>query len=182
MPNRGRDIGPFIMVMKAHLSNFDVVGHFHIKGTKQLEQSIVQQWQNFLYNTLIGSQGEIASTILNNFIQDPKLGLTFQEDPCLPSWTKNKQIADNLLNTLSVSQKTLDVLEYPTGNMFWARPSALSALINHHWKWSDFPAEPIPYDGTILHAIERITPIICNEAGYQWATVHNITAKRYINE
>ena len=66
--------------------------------------------------------------------------------------------------------------------MFWARPSGLSALIKYNWKWSDFPSEPIPYDGTILHAIERITPIICNEAGYQWATVHNITAKRYINE
>ncbi|MBK8815440.1 MAG: glycosyltransferase [Methylococcaceae bacterium] len=178
-PNRGRDVGPFIMTMKQHLSNFEVVGHFHLKGTKQLEQSVVRQWQDFLYNTLIGQHGEIADTLLQKLAKSPKLGLLFQEDPCLSNWSKNRELADKLLKDLKIERKTTDKLEYPTGNMFWARTAALEPLMKHDWQWKDFPAEPVPYDGSILHAIERLTPIICETANYEWATVHNPEARRY---
>lgn len=181
MPNRGRDVGPFIMAMKEHLSDFEVVGHFHLKGTKQLEQTIVRQWQDFLYNTLIGQHGEIANTLLQKLAQQPKLGLLFQEDPCLPNWGKNRELADKVLKDLKIERKTTDYLEYPTGNMFWARTAALVPLLKHDWKWKDFPAEPVPYDGSILHAIERLTPLICENANYEWATVHNPEARRYFS-
>jgi tetratricopeptide (TPR) repeat protein len=179
MPNRGRDVGPFIMAMKEHLSQFEVVGHFHLKGTKQLEQTVVRQWQDFLYNTLIGQHGEIANILLHQLEQNPKLGLLFQEDPCLPNWSKNRELADKLLTKLEITRQTPDIIEYPTGNMFWVRTAALAPLLKHDWQWHDFPAEPVPYDGSGLHAIERLTPIICEEAGYEWATVHNPLAKRY---
>jgi hypothetical protein len=179
MPNRGRDVGPFIMAMKEHLSHFDVVGHFHLKGTKQLEQTVVRQWQEFLYDSLLGKHGELANVLLNAFEQDPKLGLCFQEDPCLPSWGKNRELADGLLASFGIDRLTPDIIEYPTGNMFWVRTAALAPLLQQDWQWSDFPAEPVPYDGSILHALERLTPVICEAAGFDWATVHNTSARRY---
>jgi len=179
MPNRGRDIGPFVMMMKQHLSDFEIVGHFHLKSTKELNQNIVYQWQNFLYETLLGKNGEMIEKLLCQFKQTQKLGLLFQEDPCLSGWTKNRGGAESLLNKLAIQRKLPDEIEYPMGNMFWARTAALAPLLQHDWQWSDFPAEPVPYDGSILHAIERLTPFICEEAGFEWATVHTSLAKRY---
>ncbi len=178
VPNRGRDIGPFIMMMKAHLSAFDIVGHFHLKGTKQMEQAQVRQWQDFLYDSLIGKQGEVASELLAALEAQNKLGLLFQEDPYLPFWGKNLPFAKTLLEDLKIGRVPPENLEYPTGNMFWAKTAALAPLMKRDWQWSDFPAEPVPYDGSILHAIERLSPLICEEAGYEWATVHNPVARR----
>ncbi len=178
-PNRGRDVGPFIMMMKEKLTEFDVVGHFHLKGTKELNESVVRQWQNFLYDTLLGKQGEMVGKLLALFENNPKLGLLFQEDPCISSWEKNIPFAKKLLTDLSIDCVLPERLEYPTGNMFWARTTALAPLMRHDWQWADFPPEPVPYDGTVLHAIERLTPLFCELAGLEWATVHNPMAKRY---
>lgn len=180
-PNVGRDVGPFIMTLKESMKSYDVVGHFHIKGTKQLKESIVQQWQSFLFDTLLGQNGEAALEIFEQFDKSPDLGLVFQEDPCLPSWGGNYEYALGLATELGFAGKLPDIPEYPTGNMFWARSVALKPLLKKDWQWADFPGEPIPYDGTLLHAIERITPVMCECAGLYWMTVRNPEALRYIN-
>jgi len=180
--NRGRDIGPFIMSMKKHLPRFDIVGHFHLKGSKHIEQSVVLQWQNFVNNTLLGQSGEILNELLYAFANNPKLGLLFPEDPCAVSWTKNYSYGQELIDKLGAKRELPKEIEFPGGNMFIARTAALMPLMDYDWQWSDFMAEPVPIDGTLLHAIERITPIVCEEAGYQWATVHNPSVRRYIHE
>jgi lipopolysaccharide biosynthesis protein len=43
--------------------------------------------------------------------------------------------------------------------MFWARTCALTRLIELNLGWNDYPQEPLPYDGTLLHAIERLLPL-----------------------
>lgn len=178
IPNRGRDVGPFIMMMQDKLSDFDVVGHFHLKGTKQLDQTMVRQWQDFLYDSLLGKNGEVANELFKAFENDPGLGLLFQEEPNLLGWNKNLEFARALLSDIGIEASLPDNIEYPTGDMFWARTSAFAPLMRRNWEWKDFPAEPVPYDGSILHAIERVTPIICQEAGYTWATVFNPAARR----
>lgn len=178
-PNIGRDVGPLIMTLQESLKSYDLVGHFHIKGTKQLQESTVQQWQNFLFDTLIGQKGEAALEIIELFEQSPDLGLVFQEDPCLPSWGKNYEYALGLANDLGFSKSLPEIPEYPTGNMFWVRPNALGPLLKKKWQWAHFPGEPVPYDGTILHAIERIIPSVCASSGLTWLTVHNKNTKRY---
>jgi lipopolysaccharide biosynthesis protein len=35
--------------------------------------------------------------------------------------------------------------------------------------WDDYPEEPLPEDGTMLHAIERLLPFIAEHEGYQIA-------------
>jgi lipopolysaccharide biosynthesis protein len=54
---------------------------------------------------------------------------------------------------------------FPVGSMFWARVPALSALLGLGLRWEDYPEEPVPYDGTILHAIERMLPIVATASG-----------------
>lgn len=178
IPNRGRDVGPFIMMLQEQLSGFDIVGHFHLKGTKQLDLALVRQWQDFLYDSLLGKNGEVANELLHAFENNPKLGLLFQEDPNLLGWDKNRAFAQTLLDDLGIKCILPGNIEYPTGNMFWARTAAFAPLMKRKWEWRDFPAEPVPYDGSKLHAIERLTPTICEVAGYKWATVFNPVAKR----
>ena len=172
MPNRGRDVAPFIMLMKKQAKSYDIVGHFHLKSTKELDFSVVKERQNFSFDTLLGNEGGSAQKIFQNFIQNPKLGLVFQEDPCISRWLSNYDLAQNLLNNLNANLSLPTSLEYPTENMFWARSKALTPLFSKDWQWEDFPEEPIPYDGTILHAIERLFPHICECSNYSWATVN----------
>ena len=56
--------------------------------------------------------------------------------------------------------------------MFWARRAALEPLWDAGFKTEEFPQEPVPYDGTILHAVERILPSCVEAAGYSWCTVY----------
>lgn len=177
-PNRGRDIGPFFMALQQGLMDFELIGHFHLKGTPQLDPVVVRQWQDFLLDSLIGKQGEVATRLLGEFAVDSGLGLVFQEDPNLPRWTQNRPLAAELVRTLGLHNPLPEVNEYPTGNMFWSRRAALAPLLKKTWCWDDFPAEPIPYDGCLLHALERLTPVACIEAQFEWATAYSPAARR----
>ncbi len=57
-------------------------------------------------------------------------------------------------------------VEFPVGNMFAARPAALKPLLDLDLQWDDYPAEPVPDDGTVLHGLERILPLVVRKAGY----------------
>jgi lipopolysaccharide biosynthesis protein len=56
--------------------------------------------------------------------------------------------------------------------MFWARPEALQPLFDLDLTWQDYPEEPLPLDGTILHAIERLLPFVARRTGFRFATTH----------
>jgi lipopolysaccharide biosynthesis protein len=71
-----------------------------------------------------------------------------------------------LRTTLPVS------IECPVGTMFWARPEALAPLLRLGLTWDDYPLEPLPVDGTMLHALERLLVLVAEHAGYQYATTY----------
>ena len=52
------------------------------------------------------------------------------------------------------------------------RPPALAPLFDLGLQWSDYPPEPVPIDGTMLHAIERLLPVICTNQGFSFETTH----------
>jgi lipopolysaccharide biosynthesis protein len=60
--------------------------------------------------------------------------------------------------------------DFPNGTMFWARPAALEPLFALNLAADDYPAEPLPKDGTLLHALERLLPFAAEKAGYTVAT------------
>ena len=62
--------------------------------------------------------------------------------------------------------------DFPGGTMFWARPEALKLLFDLGLDGNDYPDEPVPLDGTILHAIERLLPFVARQAGYRLLTTH----------
>ena len=61
---------------------------------------------------------------------------------------------------------------FPIGNMFYARAKVARTMreVTQGFQW---PREPVAYDGTILHAIERMWPAVCGAAGFEWAAIHS---------
>ena len=59
----------------------------------------------------------------------------------------------------------------PYGSCFWFRSDAVAKLFEYNWKYDDFPEEPLPIDGTISHAIERVYAYVAQDAGYYASTV-----------
>jgi lipopolysaccharide biosynthesis protein len=171
-PNRGRDIGPFLTALKDELSLYDVVGHLHGKRSLHGGSDLGERWRDFLWEHLVGSRFAMADMILSQFMQNERLGVVFPEEPHLFGWNDNTDIAEELARRMGISTPLPNHFDFPMGTMFWARTAALRPLFDLGLGWDDYPDEPVPYDGTILHALERLVPFAAQHAGYGYATTY----------
>jgi glycosyltransferase involved in cell wall biosynthesis len=170
--NRGRDIGPFLTHLGAPFANgnYDLVGHLHAKRSLAVDAAMGERWRTYLLDTLLG---DTFSHLLSLFADDEKLGLVFAEDRHAAGWNANFDIASGLA-AKTTPRLTLPPYPYfPLGTMFWARRAAMAPLWTLDLHPEDFPAEPVHYDGTILHAIERLLPACCEAAGFSWCSVYD---------
>jgi glycosyltransferase involved in cell wall biosynthesis len=172
MPNRGRDIGAFLTGLRGQLSvGYDVIGHVHGKRSPFDEDSQTgENWREFLWSNLIGAKAPMMDTIFARFARDETLGIVFPDDPNIVSWDDNREIAERLMARMGLPVLLPTHFDFPVGMMFWARPAALKSLFDLALAWNDYPPEPVPDDGTILHAIERLLPFVVRSAGYAYAT------------
>lgn len=172
VPNRGRDIVPMLHVLKTYdiAGKYGVFGHFH--GKKQIVNgvSLGGVWREFLLETLIGNR-DVATDLLGLFADDRDLGIVFAEDRLGVSWTKNRRFADALAKRMQPVPVMPELPVFPLGTMFWARPQALAPLVAVAFEPGELPIEPLPNDGSMLHAIERMLPAITESVGLTWATV-----------
>ena len=160
VPNRGRDIGPFLTGFGARIAeNYDFVGHLHTKKSVHSEREIGENWRTFLLENLLGSSSNrMMDRILGFMSNTPTVGMVFPDDPNIVGWTKNKPSADTLAERLGMTELP-ENFSFPIGTMFWARVDALRRFWTLGLKWEDYPEEPLPLDGTILHALERLFPL-----------------------
>lgn len=160
VPNRGRDIGPFLTAFGSRISNeYDLIGHLHTKLTKENEY-VGRIWYRHLLENLLGNQeARMADIILGRLASDDIIGIVFPEDPNVMGWTKNRPYAETIAKSLDIDTLP-EHFNFPMGTMFWARVSSLSPLLNLALDWEDYPEEPLPMDGTILHALERLFPFV----------------------
>lgn len=173
VPNRGRDIGPLLTVLADRLRDYAVVGHVHGKRSPDIESAeFGEVWREFLWQHLIGDCHPMMDLILSRFVADDHLGLVFPDDPHLCDWDDNRALASDLAARMGMAVPLPPFFDFPIGTMFWARPAALGPLLQLGLSWIDYPAEPVPIDGTILHAIERLLPFAARHAGYRYATTH----------
>lgn len=174
VPNLGRDIFCFLKDMpeKLRAGDYDIVGHVHGKKSTHVDSSIGDGWRNFMWQHLIGDKFPLIDEICDAFSKDSKLGLVFPEDPHLNGWDFNLEIARDLANRLCIDKPLPVHFDFPIGTMFFARPDALAPLFDMPLLTEEIPSEPVPIDGTILHALERIIPFAVEKAGFHYATTH----------
>jgi glycosyltransferase involved in cell wall biosynthesis len=174
VPNRGRDIGAFLSgIDPVAVAKYDVIGHLHSKRSLFLNDRFVgERWRKFIWRNLVGHHQPMMDIILDYLIRDSRLGLVFPDDPHLSDWDHNLDMARKLARRIGMTQPLQPFFNFPIGTMFWARREAVEPLFKLGLTWDEYPQEPAPIDGTILHALERILPFVAQHAGYRYATTH----------
>ena len=170
VPNRGRDLGPLLAgIGWDEVEGYDVLLHVHGKRSPHVDAEMSGRWNTFLWENLVGGHNAMADRILGAFGEDPSLGLVFPEDPHLADWDLNREHAERLVGRLGITKPLPNHFDFPVGNMFWARTDALRPFFDADFAWDEFPEEPIGIDGTMLHALERLTPFVVETGGYRSA-------------
>ena len=166
VPNRGRDIGPFLTEFKdLILGGYDIVGHFHTKKSLDLANpAIATVWRRFLIENLLGGKAPMSDIIVGRIAADADIGLVFPDEPNVVGWGLNRPIAESIARRMALGSLP-DYLNFPVGTMFWAAVPALNPLFKLDLDWSDYPEEPLPTDGSVLHSLERLLPLIAAAAG-----------------
>lgn len=172
VPGRGRDIGPLLTAFPEMFdAAYEFIGHVHGKKSVNLGSDFARQWALFLFENLLGGGNRMLATIFGKLQSDPGIGLVFPDDPHVVGWEKNREFALELAANMEIPLPSKSI-NFPVGTMFWARTQALKPLADLHLRWEDYPEEPLPYDGSMLHAIERLLPFVAAKQGFRSVVSH----------
>lgn len=180
--NQGRDVGAFLCDLAPLLKGYDYACFMHDKKAVQTKPGSVGASFGYVCNENVCKNAAHVLNVLCEFEKDPRLGILCPPFPthglyfmnmCSNGWGPNFDNTKALLKALGVdvpiSGEKIPLA--PFGSVFWFRPKALAPLFDHGWQHGDFPPEPLPQDGTISHAIERVYPFVAQGAGYYPAQV-----------
>lgn len=171
--NRGRDVSAYFVCGIDVFSRYDIVCCLHDKKSKQLKSMKASDEYSYqCFHNLAASRIYIES-IIGLFQADSHLGMLvpppvdFAMFACVGfELAINMNISRELYSELKLDIPFDDAPVAPFGTMFWCRGKAFSLLVDKKLKYEDFPPEPNGTDGTILHAYERLYPMIVQNAGY----------------
>jgi len=173
-PKKGRDLAPALISFRDEVVKYDYICKIHTKKSLYTgkEQS---EWRNALINPLLGSK-ENVNNILDLFENNKKMGLVYPESTMFPywvyTWLSNRHSGQILINKLNLSVKPDGYIDYPLGSMFWFRPQAVKQLFSGVIGIDDFHEEPIPNDGTMAHALERIFALLSLQNNYTYSEIN----------
>lgn len=174
---QGRSESAFLMGFKDIVMEYDYICFVHDKKTLQVNPASIgwEFWRSGMDGCLYSR--DYIKNIIYTFDTNPRLGFLAayptNVGPYINilgeyEWSSNYEGILSLAKRLNL-QTNIDKskrLLAPFGSYFWFRTSALEPLMNYPWTLCDFPEEPLPVDGTLLHAIERIYPFVVQSQGY----------------
>lgn len=167
--NRGRDIGPFLSGFLPEIKDgYEIIGHIHLKKSLHSGTHAVRDWNHFLFENAIGGKHLMLDLIVERMLQDQSIGIIYPDDPNIYDWGDNYIPAYDLAKKMGISiQHEREKFNFPAGSFFWMRPAAFKPLLDLNLRWDDYPEEPLPVDGTMLHGLERLFGIIPVQTGYR---------------
>lgn len=172
---RGRELSALLISCREIPAKYDYLCFIHDKKSSQLGLATVGAsfrdllWENMLYNE------NYIEHILETFENNPWLGMLLPPNvshgtyfgTSADYWTICYDKVAQLTQRLKLSAQ-LDRSKPPMaiGSVFWCRTDAVAPLFEEHWKYEDFPQEPLPDDGSFSHALERLFPYVAQSQGY----------------
>jgi Rhamnan synthesis protein F len=171
LPNRGRNVAPFIIGFKDEITQYDIICHLHTKKSKH--DDILSGWREYTFRQLLGSR-EIVDSIIYT-LRSGEADLLFPDHygPVVQSlnFGYDFELMASLLGRLNIKFSKDVLFDFPSGSMFWARSRVLAALLSLNLQFEDFPEEAGQIDGTLAHAIERTFLFLAEAAGGRWSKV-----------
>jgi len=178
VPNRGRDIAPMIVQFGRRLLRHDFV--LHVQTKRSPHASVLGSWFSEIFESLLGSpngSGWEVNEIVDLLSGDAKIVYPAPNNNIVldrTGWSDNYLLAKELLEKYSECHiEDFPVVEFPQGSMFWARSDAVRTLLSLPLTYEDFPIEPMPPDGTIAHALERLILVFANKVPGRCYRLHN---------
>lgn len=159
-PNQGRDIAPMICTFGQTLQKYDVL--LHLQTKKSPHDPNKEGWRRYILEHLLGSKdmvGRILTALSCGVgaVCPPDFLFNIPSD----GWShpNNIQEAQKVLERCGIGinlQIDCPSIDFPQGSMLWTRVDYIKEMFNTGLQYTDFPPEPIPVDGTIAHAMERM--------------------------
>lgn len=156
VPNRGRDILPFLELFDpaASVEHEDVWCHVHRKRSTGTAKD-GDRWRQFLTRILLGDATSVSCGVRT--ATRANVGLVCALDPHVMGWTASRRLLRQVAPSINLQLPEHPLL-FPIGNMFWVKAEVvltMKRLFGPHCPW---PNEPIASDGTPFHLIERLWP------------------------
>lgn len=172
--NKGRNIAPFLTGILPRIQHqYEIVGHVHLKKSLHSGVNIVKNWNEFLFENIIGGRKAMLDQIIAEMLMDKSIGIVYPDDPNLYDWRGNYNFAHDLSLKMGISiPDEHEKFNFPAGAMFWIRPSSFQPLMDLNLRWEDYPEEPAHVDGTMLHGLERLFGVIPEKTGYRTVVTH----------
>lgn len=181
---RGRAESAFLVATKKFIYKYDYVCIAHDKKSAFLKPGIIGLEFGFHNQDALLATKSYVENIIELMESNKRLGMLVPINLIYANyrelygqeWGANYENVINLLKEYEIDVP----IHYsippvaPMGAMFWFRPECLKKLIDKSWEYTDFPEEPLPLDGSLIHAIERAYPYFVQDAGYLTAWVSTI--------
>lgn len=163
MPNRGRDIFPFVHLVNAGLfDGYVAVAKIHSK--RSLHRSDGDAWRQALIRGILPGPGTAEK--LNAFLGDEGAGLWVADGQHYSGagwWGANQDRAATLLRRIGISPPVAP--SFPAGSMYWLKPVILAMIRGLRLDQTLFEPETGQVDGTLAHAFERAIGAMVADSG-----------------
>lgn len=171
--NRGRNEAAYFITCKDVLDKFDYICLCHDKKLRHLPSKIGEAALKHCFENCLGSKGQVNS-IINVLGFSEEVGILTPPTPLFSVWSdisilpygRNKELCQKIVQNILPHTPFDPQPVAPYGSVFWVKKGALRSLLNLNLTLEDFPEEPVPVDGTILHALERLYPSFCQASGF----------------
>jgi rhamnosyltransferase len=198
--NRAREFAALLIECREELLTYDYIGFVHDKKRNSGIPfgTIAESFYDLLWENTIGSSAYIKNVTLC-FEENPKLG--FLAVPAPYSYSLASETAMSFRRTYDSTKNVLEKVgakcnmssekhPFVIGTAFWCRAEALFPLLSYDWKYDDFPPEPLPFDGTLNHGIERSFGYVAQSAGYysgiamteEYASLYSVNYQAMYND
>ena len=186
--NRGRDISALLVSGREIILQYDYICFLHDKRARSKKHTmLVKSWIENMWSNLIGTKAYIEN-VLGIFENHPNIGLLVPPETGgmdwkiwgADLWESNFERVQEICHEWNLNcNLDPNIPPITIGTAFWCKTAALSKLFHRNWQYEDFDDEPLPDDGTLSHAIERILAYVAQDAGYDTGT---IVSSRYASK
>lgn len=174
LPNRGRDVAPFLFALPALIErDYDAVLKIQTKkGFYQggrLKSRLGSTWREYSWRCLAGS-GACLTDILAKFRGDEPLTMVGPSELLVRARNFPIAMDEETKRVIGIDGFTAEDLFF-AGTMFWMKPSHFERLATSRFAFDAFSADPENSNGQLEHLIERLLGHVAQADGGRMAVV-----------